>query len=567
MCSAGVNAAELLSRRRRRLDPLEARASPRRRAPPRWPAAARRSPGGRRCRARASSDGRGRAPRAQIRYPRLTGGAESDRSPIETDVAVVGRRRGRPLRGAARRRARGGGDAGLAKAARRERQLLGPGRPGGSAGARRLAGAPRAGHPQRRPRALPVGGGRSRSRARRRRRWPSFASGACGSTSIPTPRRTALRTGSRSRSRAATRRGASSTPAARRPAARSRAGSPSWSRERRAGPGAGGDLGAGAVERRRRCAGVITDAGAIAARATVLATGGGAALWRRTTNPWGAIGAGAVLAHAAGAALADLEFCQFHPTALALPGSEHDGTLLTEALRGEGAELLDASGRRFTDELAPARSGDRRDPRPHGGRRDGPRDARPALDLAAALPERVRGLPRRGPRPRGRAGPGGARRPLPDGRRRLRPRRRARRCRASTPSANAHAAASTARIAWPRNSLTECFVFGARAAAAAASARRAGQASAPRRTGGSSRPPRRPARPSGAMPARVAAPTGSSPCWTIRIRWPGSSRGRRSSAASRAGPHRRSDHPLQDPGLDGVHLVMQGDSLHPERWP
>ncbi len=102
-----------------------------------------------------------------------------------------------------------------------------------------------------------------------------------------------------------------------------------------------------------RCAGVVTDAGPIAASATVLATGGGAALWRRTTNPWGAIGAGAVIAHAAGAALADLEFCQFHPTALALPDNEHDGALLTEALRGEGAELLDAAGRRFTDELAP----------------------------------------------------------------------------------------------------------------------------------------------------------------------------------------------------------------------
>jgi len=51
--------------------------------------------------------------------------------------------------------------------------------------------------------------------------------------------------------------------------------------------------------------------------------------------------------------LADLEFCQFHPTALALPGSDHDGTLLTEALRGDGATPLDASGRRFTDELAP----------------------------------------------------------------------------------------------------------------------------------------------------------------------------------------------------------------------
>jgi L-aspartate oxidase len=104
---------------------------------------------------------------------------------------------------------------------------------------------------------------------------------------------------------------------------------------------------------RERCAGVVTDRGAIAARATVLATGGGAALWARTTNPWGAIAAGPVMAHAAGAELADLEFCQFHPTALALPGSDYDGTLLTEALRGEGAELLDAAGRRFTDELAP----------------------------------------------------------------------------------------------------------------------------------------------------------------------------------------------------------------------
>jgi L-aspartate oxidase len=102
-----------------------------------------------------------------------------------------------------------------------------------------------------------------------------------------------------------------------------------------------------------RCHGVIADSGPIAAAATVLATGGAAALWRRTTNPRGAIGAGPVLASAAGADLADLEFCQFHPTALALPGSRFDGVLITEAIRGEGARLLDASGERFTDELAP----------------------------------------------------------------------------------------------------------------------------------------------------------------------------------------------------------------------
>ncbi|HET9163549.1 MAG TPA: FAD-dependent oxidoreductase [Solirubrobacterales bacterium] len=102
-----------------------------------------------------------------------------------------------------------------------------------------------------------------------------------------------------------------------------------------------------------RCHGLLTDGGAIAAAATVIATGGAAALWQRTSNPRGAIGAGPVIAAAAGADLADLEFCQFHPTALDLPGSRFDGMLITEAVRGEGATLLDAAGRRFTDELAP----------------------------------------------------------------------------------------------------------------------------------------------------------------------------------------------------------------------
>lgn len=101
-----------------------------------------------------------------------------------------------------------------------------------------------------------------------------------------------------------------------------------------------------------RCHGLLTESGPIAAAATVLTTGGAAALWQRTTNPRGAIGAGSVIAAAAGADLADLEFCQFHPTALALPGTRFDGLLITEAVRGEGATLLDASARRFTDELA-----------------------------------------------------------------------------------------------------------------------------------------------------------------------------------------------------------------------
>ena len=84
----------------------------------------------------------------------------------------------------------------------------------------------------------------------------------------------------------------------------------------------------------------------------VLATGGYAALWSRTTNPHGAVGDGLMLAHAAGAALADLELVQFHPTALR-DGNGHDGFLLSEALRGAGATLLDGGGERFVDELAP----------------------------------------------------------------------------------------------------------------------------------------------------------------------------------------------------------------------
>jgi L-aspartate oxidase len=102
-----------------------------------------------------------------------------------------------------------------------------------------------------------------------------------------------------------------------------------------------------------RCHGVLTDDEQVGGAATILATGGAAALWRRTSNPWGAIGAGPTMASAAGADLADLEFCQFHPTALFLPGTRFDGLLITEAVRGEGATLLDTAGRRFTDELSP----------------------------------------------------------------------------------------------------------------------------------------------------------------------------------------------------------------------
>jgi L-aspartate oxidase len=84
----------------------------------------------------------------------------------------------------------------------------------------------------------------------------------------------------------------------------------------------------------------------------VICAGGAAALWSRTTNPPGSLGSGMLLAHRAGAQLADLEFLQFHPTAV-IGVAGREGFLVTEAIRGEGATLLDADGQRFVDELAP----------------------------------------------------------------------------------------------------------------------------------------------------------------------------------------------------------------------
>jgi L-aspartate oxidase len=102
-----------------------------------------------------------------------------------------------------------------------------------------------------------------------------------------------------------------------------------------------------------RCRGLVCEDGRIvSSRAVVIATGGAAAMWARTTNPPGSQGIGLLLAHAAGAALADLELLQFHPTAvIGVPGRE--GFLVTEAIRGEGATLHDAAGERFVEELAP----------------------------------------------------------------------------------------------------------------------------------------------------------------------------------------------------------------------
>jgi L-aspartate oxidase len=313
-----------------------------------------------------------------------------------------------------------------------------------------------------------------------------------------------------------------------------------------------------------RCGGVITGAGPVAAAATVLATGGAAALWRRTTNPWGAIGAGAVLGQAAGADLADLEFCQFHPTALALPGTAFDGLLVTEAVRGEGATLLDDSGRRFTDELAPrdavsaavlARMG--ADGTPHV-----------LLDLRAVDPARFPNVFSS----LAEAGLDATREPVPvapaahymtggvavdlDGRASVRGLFAVGECACS----GVHGANRLAS-----NSLSECFVFGRRAAAGALAVT--------------------------AEPAtdqlewRFVPPTDATrdALWRFAgpLREPGGLRQlledpyplARSIAASALareesrGGHRRADAPAVDPSLDGIHFLIDADGeLRREEW-
>ena len=90
----------------------------------------------------------------------------------------------------------------------------------------------------------------------------------------------------------------------------------------------------------------------VTAGATLLATGGAGQVFRETTNPGVATGDGVALAYHAGARVADLEFVQFHPTALNKFGSPR--FLLSEALRGEGARLVNAHGDHFMTRCHPA---------------------------------------------------------------------------------------------------------------------------------------------------------------------------------------------------------------------
>jgi L-aspartate oxidase len=313
-----------------------------------------------------------------------------------------------------------------------------------------------------------------------------------------------------------------------------------------------------------RCHGVITDAGPFRANATILATGGAAALWARTTNPWGAIGAGPVMAHAAGAELADLELCQFHPTALSAPGTDSDGLLVTEAVRGEGAKLLGANGERFTDELAPRDAVtlavlDRM-------KRDGTDHV--LLDLRelseARFPSVFAALreagfdPLRDPVPVAPASHyvmGGIATDL-DGRSSLPGLFAVGEC-ACTGLHGANRLAS--------NSLTECFVLGARAAAAAAAEPDPGLAPDP--PGWRFEPP--PAETRDAVwelagPLRSAERLErllSDPYPLARL----IARFALERTESR-GSHRRLEYPDADPALDGRHLVCSGDVLAWEAW-
>jgi len=314
-----------------------------------------------------------------------------------------------------------------------------------------------------------------------------------------------------------------------------------------------------------RCYGLLTGDGRIAAAATVLATGGAAALWRRTSNPWGAIGAGPTMTAAAGADLADLEFCQFHPTALFLPGTRFDGMLITEAVRGEGAALLDTSGRRFTDELAPrdavtAAILDRLEA-------DGTESV--GLDLRHLDPSRFPNvfdsLAEAGVQPAGEPVPvapaahytmGGVVVDL-DGR-------------SSLPGLYAVGECSCTGLHGANrlasNSLSECFVFGRRAALAAAA-----------ETAASGRPEPR--------PWRFQPPTETTrdAVWSLagprrrpeRLErllddpYPLASAIAACALARREsrGGHLRSDFPHIDPSLDGIHLVRDAEGgIRRERW-
>ena len=304
-----------------------------------------------------------------------------------------------------------------------------------------------------------------------------------------------------------------------------------------------------------RCVGVVTNRRVVKASAVLLATGGAAALWQQTTNPPGASGDGIRMAYRAGAAVADLEFVQFHPTALA-------GTslLLSEALRGAGALLVDDGGERFIDELAP---------RDVVARAVGARDTA-LLDLRPVDRSRFPGLMSRladaGYRPGDQPVPvgpaahytmGGVVTDL-DGRTELSGLYAAGEC-ACTGVHGANRLAS--------NSMLECLVFGRRAARAAAE---------------SDLPPGLdpPARPTAPPPVTAElrdamwrdaglVRDGSGLEGLVRSTHPVARLTARSALARREsrGGHFRVDFPHEDPKLNGLHTVLRpGREATFEAW-
>jgi L-aspartate oxidase len=325
----------------------------------------------------------------------------------------------------------------------------------------------------------------------------------------------------------------------------------------------------GLLVAQQRCQGVaLDDGGRVASAATVLGTGGAAALWARTTNPIGAVGGGLLLAFTAGALLADLELVQFHPTAVAAADGA-DGFLVTEAIRGEGATLLDSEGQRFVDELAP------RDEVARAVQREMARSGAPSVSLdmrkvdPALFPNVVDALRRAGIDPERELVPvapaahymmGGIATDLHG--------------RASVPGLYAVGECSCTGLHGANrlasNSLSECFVFGARAGRSAAG---------------------EPDPDLAAVSDAEVPPTGSplpSPATRAALwRYAGLERSAHglsdlshdphplarliaSSALARTetrGAHRRTDYPELDPRLDGHHVTIdRGDEPVLERW-
>ncbi|MEM6500810.1 MAG: L-aspartate oxidase [Cyanobacteria bacterium P01_C01_bin.89] len=109
------------------------------------------------------------------------------------------------------------------------------------------------------------------------------------------------------------------------------------------------------LDKEGHCSGVVccreNTVSRLEASAVILGTGGGGQVFAKTTNPALSTGDGVAIAHRSGATLRDLEFIQFHPTALMHPGAPH--FLISEAVRGEGAHLVDHNGCRFAFDYHP----------------------------------------------------------------------------------------------------------------------------------------------------------------------------------------------------------------------